>query len=484
MSQLALMSQLIYLIDSYPLRQYNIAIFSVNLVMFIMQYDGKESVVLEFKSELPSKHQIVNTIIAFCNNFGGRLIVGVNDAGHIVGLPDDNIDNVVENLHQSIYQSATPIILPTIYTQRINDKLILVIEVSSGMNKPYFRTADGMNNGTYIRVGSHTLKATSEMIQELQWQSRGFYADEIPIYTATVNDLDLDAFRQFLKQRKHEYSAPDINKMLMQYHLISEEHKRLYPTAAGMLLFGYEPQQFITESFIICSHFKGTAGREALATRDCTGTLFQQLTDCMSFIESRLSKSFKIKNIRREERLEIPEKALREVIANAIVHRHYQIPGPTKVAIYDDRIEIFSPGNFPGPLLPDELESGITYLRNHVICRIFREAGYVEKLGSGFLTLFKSYRENLLPKPRVIEGTGYIKCILPRPSIQVMMQQLTEHEEKTMQLLDAHEEITPQLTSRTLHFSRQTAARVLSSLVEKGLLVREGAGRTTRYKRN
>ncbi len=84
-------------------------------------------------------------------------------------------------------------------------------------------------------------------------------------------------------------------------------------------------------------------------------------------------------------------------------------------SLYDNRVEVFSPGNFPGPLNVDELEMGITYIRNAVITKIFREAGYIEKLGSGFRSLFESYRKRGLPQPIVIEGAGFIKCILPRP---------------------------------------------------------------------
>ena len=113
--------------------------------------------------------------------------------------------------------------------------------------------------------------------------------------------------------------------------------------------------------------------------------------------------------------LEIPEEALREVVMNAIVHRNYTLQGPIKIAIYEDRLEIFSPGNFAGPLDTRHLEMGLTYIRNTIIARVMREAKYIEKLGSGFLILFTSYRERKLSRPQVIDGPGFIKCILPRP---------------------------------------------------------------------
>jgi ATP-dependent DNA helicase RecG len=126
---------------------------------------------------------------------------------------------------------------------------------------------------------------------------------------------------------------------------------------------------------------------------------------------------------------------------------------------------------------------GITYMRNHAICRIFREAGYLEKLGSGFLTLFKLCRENQLPIPRVIEGTGYVKCILPRPTVQFPQYSLTEQEKKVIDLFDTQEEISSKLINITLNVSRQTVTRILSSLVNKGLLVRQGSGKNMRYRK-
>ena len=83
---------------------------------------------------------------------------------------------------------------------------------------------------------------------------------------------------------------------------------------------------------------------------------------------------------------------------NAIIHRNYNIKSPIKVAIYDDRIEFFSPGSFPGPIDVNNLRTGITYLRNPIICKIFREVGYVEKLGSGLITVFDLFLEKGLKR--------------------------------------------------------------------------------------
>ncbi len=180
--------------------------------------------------------------------------------------------------------------------------------------------------------------------------------------------------------------------------------------------------------------------------------------------------------------LEIPEEAIREVLLNAIVHRNYHIPGPTKVAIYDNRVEIFSPGNFPGPLNIDELEMGITYIRNATITKIFRETGYIEKLGSGFRSLFESYRKRKLSEPVVVEGTGFIKCTLPRPMPGAKKTLKTSNSEKELlRLFYIAGEIRITDIMSHLHLSRATAGRLLASLTKKKLIDRTGKGRSTYY---
>ncbi len=447
-----------------------------------MKYPAAESSTLEFKRELPSKQQIIKTIIGFCNMYGGTLIVGVDDFGEIIGINEESTPQIAEDLHRSIYASCTPPILPSLHTQRIDNKILLLIEVSEGMAKPYFHSSSGKQEGTFIRIGSETVKATPLMIQELEWHSMGKYLDQFPIYAATAEDIDLITFESFLKSRKTPFTESDVHKLLQPYGILTKEHNRIYPTLGGVLLFGKEPSKFLPESFIICTHFLGTSGREVVATRDCVGSLLEQYKECMSFILSRLNKKFTIKGAgARLETLEIPEEAIREIVINALIHRNYLIPGPTKIAIYDDRIEIFSPGNFPGPIHLDSLFMGMTYIRNTVIARIFREMGLVEKLGSGFLTVFRTYKERSLPTPVILEGTGFIKCILPRP---VNISTSTEIEKSLLQLFYTKHEITSLDVMKSLSISRATANRQLKELSEEGLIKKIGKGPTSRYIKN
>lgn len=452
-----------------------------------MKHPEQESSQLEFKRELPSYQQIIKTTIGFCNLFGGKIIVGVADDRNIVGLPEEKISAIMDALQESIFKNCNPVIIPNIYTQRIHDKLLLIIEVSSGMNKPYFLISEGLEKGTYCRVGALTRRATPEMIRELQWKAKGYSQDEMPIYATNSDIIDQKTLSDFLKQRKKSVVSHDVIVFMKHYKLVLEEHHRCYATIAGILLFSKEPQRYLSEAFVICSHFQGKEGRHVLATKDCMGTLFQQVNDCLAFLSERLYHQFEIKAAKREEMLEIPEEALREIVINALVHRNYDIPGPCKIAIYDDRVEIFSPGNFPGPLQHDKLEMGLTYIRNPVICRIFREAGYIEKLGSGFITLFTSYRQRHLPTPSVIESSGFVKCILPRrmanETEQTTKMNVETREVLVLNLLNMADTISTKDVVSQLKVSRQTAYRILSALVDKGRLKKRGVGAGTMYTR-
>ena len=261
------------------------------------------------------------------------------------------------------------------------------------------------------------------MIEELKWQSRGQSFDMLPVYNANFKDLDNKKIDGILNSRKGVKTTVSRDNLLLSYNIIIAEHTHRYPTVAGILAFGKNPQQFFSQAFIICSHFEGIFMPTAIAAQDCTGTIIEQFYQAYNFILSRLNKSFVISGPKRIEELEIPEEAIREILVNAIVHRNYHIQAPIKIAIFDNRVEIFSPGNFPGPLNTENLCAGLTYIRNVALTKILRHAGLIETLGTGFLTLFESYAKRELPTPKVIEGENYIKCILPRAIVNKVFKQ-------------------------------------------------------------
>ncbi|PJD96703.1 MAG: hypothetical protein CK425_05005 [Parachlamydia sp.] len=395
---------------------------------------------------------------------------------------------MMESLDRMIYEATAPPILPLVYTRTMGDKTVLCIEVSKGMNKPYYRRSEGLENGVYIRVGRHTLRANADLSEELKWQSRGITFDTLPVYQANTEiDIDKKKIEDFFKKRKGRPKVKVTPQLLEAYEVNVKEHGKTYPTVAGILLFGTNPQQYFSEAMVICTHYAGKEGREALATKDCIGTIFEQYREATAFILSRLYRSFTIKEFERHEALEVPEIALREVLLNMLVHRNYHIKSPAKISIYDNRIEFFSPGDFPGPLDAHNLLEGMSFLRNPAICRAFREAHLIEKLGTGLIALFNSYMQMDLPNPQIIEGTTFVKCVLPRSTPETMSSQqkkdLSQPLKSVYDLFGIADEVTVAQVMATLDLPRSTAGRRLAALVQAKFIMKKGRGRAARYMR-
>lgn len=181
------------------------------------------------------------------------------------------------------------------------------------------------------------------------------------------------------------------------------------------------------------------------------------------------------------------EEAIREILLNALVHRNYHLPSPTKVSIYDNRIEFFSPGDFPGPLNPKNLRTGLTYIRNPIICSMFHKAKLIEKMGTGFITVYDSFEKRRLKSPEIIEGENFVKCLLPREKISQRIELMYSSDlQKILNLFEQAEAITVSDVMNVLNLPRTTSYRKLTELLKKGIIERIGVKKSAKYtlKRN
>ena len=447
----------------------------------VSRYPEKESSSLEFKEKMPESGRFVREVVALCNAFGGRILVGIRDNGDIVGVSDEDAETLLESLPQSIYQAVHPHVIPKVYTQRIDGQLIVAVQVSEGMNKPYFQKSKGLDGGTFIRVGRSSMKADAAAIRDLEWRNRGRSPDERPIYGTSLQDLNEEALKKFVAEKKAKNLKSSLTEIARSYRLICEDQAQVHATMAGILLFGKNPQEWLPEAYTVCSQIRGNDGREVIRTIDCSGDLFEQFNTAYNFVLEALPKKFVIKGKRREESFEIPEIAIREVLMNAMVHRDYNVPGPTKVALFENRLEIFSPGSFPGPLQPGCLEDGVTYIRNTYICKVFREAGYIEKMGTGFRELFRLYRLAGLDEPQIVEGENFIKAILPRT---MNRHDVGGARRDVLAIINEVEGISISDIANRLPLSKATIGRTLRAMVDEGVISKQGTGPATRYIRS
>ncbi len=346
--------------------------------------NGLEGKRIEFKEKFPTDNKIAKTAIAFSNGVGGKIIVGVNDLSkEIVGIADKEIFKLEEKISQSIFDNCYPTISPEITIHSINNKNLLVVTIYPGNDLPYFLKSKGKQNGTYIRVGSSNRVATIEIINQLERQKRNISFDSLPIFGFNEDLPPLNRFVKFYKDKaKRDLSQGDFKSM----ELLKEEPGELYPTNAMLLLAEKEVRKaYFPYAQIECARFKGTTTSEIIDQISCESPIILQAEEAIKFIKRNIAKQSTIGEIYRSDKWEYPIEAIREAVINAVIHRDYSITGSDiKIAIYDDMLEITSPGSLVPSFDLNNISNNPSEIRNKVLAPIFKECNLIEKWGSGF----------------------------------------------------------------------------------------------------
>jgi len=461
---------------------------------WIAQIKEGESKVLEFKEQLPKNDSIAKTIIAFANTAGGRLIIGVNDSLKVVGIDEDSIFQTQEKLSSLIYDLCHPNIIPEIYTIRVESKTILVVEIFRGNLLPYWFKPKGLQDGTYIRIGSSNRVADEEMIRELQRYRMHTSFDEEANMKYALEDLEIDViYDAFSKISK----ICDIEK-LKNLKLISSYNNKYLPSNALLITLGK-----LDNVQIKCARFKGTTMESFIDKKEFDGTLFDMLEKSMEFLQNHLHLSATIEGLQRTEHHEIPLPALREIILNAIIHRDYTRNSDIKIAIYDDIVEIISIGGLVNGLTIDDMGNGRSELRNKVVANLFRELGYVESWGSGIgrvQTLCKNAKVGLEFK----EQGSFVSVIFHRKSIEKVSNSIktveygqlppntaelppnyrrimSKHAEKIILFLLDYNKIDSQDALKLLDLSQRRIREIFKELIDLELIQKIGKTKGSYY---
>lgn len=351
--------------------------------------DEPESRRLEFKERLPKGNQLSRTAVAFANGAGGKIVLGVRDSPReIIGIADDKLFTLEERINSTIFDQCTPAIVPEVYLQSAAEKTLLVVDIFPGSNKPYYIEKSGKHNGTYIRVGSTNRKASQETIEALERQHRKVSFDSLPVYDCGLEDVNLKPFQ---KAYRDLTGKPIGKSQLRNLGLLTPERDQVHPTHAALLLSDSSARKrYFPYAKIECARFKGTTKQVFLDQTTIDDPIFETVESCMAFIKKNIALGATIGEIYREDRWEYPLEAVREAMINAIIHRDYAILGSDiKVAIYDDMLEITSPGPLPDFLPIEELGTGRSEIRNRVLAPIFKDLKLIEAWGSGIQKMKK-----------------------------------------------------------------------------------------------
>lgn len=365
----------------------------------ITQGEGRH---IEFKREFGSPAKIAQTAVAFANGGGGEMFFGVEDNGEIRGIPRDSVFELGDRLSNLVYETCMPLIMTEVFAEYFEDKPVLALKVFPGADKPYYIRKKGKERGVYIRVGASNRKADMPIIAELERQKRNISFDEEIAYDFSLDDLDFSGLsRVFEKCAGSVLTESD----QLNLKLLKHDNERVLPTKGGVLMAGKRSLNDFCG--IRCARFKGTGMREFIDKKDYIGPLPEIVEQALMFAKNHIPLSGKISGIRRIEKYEIPMTAIREAVLNAVVHRDYSIDGSdVKLAIYDDIVEISSPGCLPNTLDLEDLMSGRSEIRNKVIARFFEKIGFIEKWGTGIKKMVQLCQECGLESPEFQEK-GY-----------------------------------------------------------------------------
>jgi len=393
---------------------------------WIKKGEGKT---IEFKRTLPDGNHIAKTVIAFSNMAGGKIIIGIEDkTAEVIGINDDEAIDFPDKISNIIHERCHPFILPEIYLVYVNDAKVLVVEVFPGALKPYYLKNKGKRDGTYIRVGATNKKADMEMIMELERQKRNISFDEELDYELDEKSLDMER----LKSDFHGYTGRSLNHNdLLNLKILKEEHGKIYPTIGGLLLAG--KTNYLEYGRIKCARFKGTNMDIFIDQKEFTGPLYRQVEEAMKFAHIYIALSGKVEGLQRIDRYEVPLEVIREAVVNAVVHRDYSISGSDiKFAIFDDRIEVTSPGALPRSLEIEDIIAGRSEIRNKVIARFFKEIEFIEQWGNGIKKMFRLLKHDGLPDPQFRESGLFFKIIIYKKKTQgTTIETTTETTTKT-----------------------------------------------------
>lgn len=368
---------------------------------------------VQFKEMLDNDDKIAAELIAMSNSKGGMILFGIKDkTGEICGLDYAEL----QYIGNKIATIATDFVKPQVFVTtevipiktETDSKKVLVVSIEEGIAKPY----KDRNGVIWIKQGSDKRKLTdnNEQIRLFQ-QSGSLYVDEMIVPNTSIADIDSDKVEEYLKKIDEE--AIDLPKDQIYKNMNILKDSRL--TLGGLLFFSKEPQKYrpafgIKAVSYFGNEIEGDAYRDS---KDIEGTIPELFEQGMAFFKSSLRQIQNGQNFNSTGVLEISSVALEELLQNALTHRDYSKNAPIRILIFDNRIELISPGALPNSLTVENIKMGNTVVRNNLLVTFCSKTMKYRGLGSGILRALKEQQNIELINDS--EGEQFIVRI-PRPN--------------------------------------------------------------------
>lgn len=456
---------------------------------------------LEYKRERPSDaKKYLKTVVAFANGRGGQIVFGIEDnTREVIGIPEDVVFQEIDAITNAISDSIEPRIVPDVYVKTAQDRTIIVVEISPGMQRPYFIRKEGIMEGTYVRVSSTTRKVESYTLRELILDGTGKSYDSLTIDSQSVSEeeiqklcADMTSYAKSKCKNETERNnlLPLTKNQLCSWEILVKKDGKLVPTYAFNLLAGLPIPSVL--SSIQCAVFKGKTRSVFVDRKTYDGPIYRQIDDAYDFVLRMIRMGAKIEGITREDIYEFPPATVREMIANAVCHRSYLRPSHIQVALYDDRLEVTSPGMLSGDMDIERMKEGFSLIRNMGIAKAFVYMKVIEAWGTGIPRMMTECREHGLREPEMSEIQGDFRINLYRNNpIGVSKEPDTGvkepdtfhvHEQMILAYFEGREEASSEDIALSLGLKPRRTRFFLQRMTMEGVLERTGNARSTRYK--
>lgn len=460
-----------------------------------------ESDELEFKRDVPSeKVKLLKTVCAFANCNGGRIIVGVDDNRAIVGVDGMSAFKLADRLVDTISNGCSPQVPVTSEVASVEGKTVIVLSVQMGLHCPYFVRSLGKKNGTFVRVAATSRIVDEDSLKELELVGAGMNFDAQVLRGGATSKAEIDRLcARMLRIARENYEDGAARRkvkkatvnQLEDWGLLVRARGSYQPTHAYALLVG--ARKFHSE--VRCGLFRGKTRAIFVDHKEIEGSVLDQIDGAYDFVLSKINVGMELVGTRRRDVYEIPLGAIRELIVNAIVHRIYINPRamPVTVALYDDRLEVTSPGGLPHGMTMDMMLSGHSRSRNKSLALAFRYMNLIEEWGSG-IPRIQEQLERAGLRPLTIESSGMdLRFVIWRKpaaveTINETISETIKKRETTNETISVAADIVaanPGIGRAALigkvGKSRATVARALATLVAKGLVVYRGSRKCGGY---
>ena len=428
----------------------------------------KESIHLELKKEYVK--DILKTVIAFANTSGGKIYIGIDDDGKVLGV--QRLDTDILKLSNSIRDSIKPDItlFTSILVEKIDSNDVIVVDVQKGASSPYYLTDKGIRpSGVYVRQGASSVPATDAAILKMIRDTDGDNFEEL---RSLNQNLDFD----FLKKEFEDANIKFEHSQMRTFNIIDEYG--LY-TNLGLLLSEQCPHT------IKAAVFEGST-KEIFKDRfEFSGSLLKQMKDVYSFLNRYNRTNSEITGLKRTDTREYPEIALREALLNSIVHKEYSYSSSTLISVFDDKIEIVTIGGLTKDLSEDDIMLGVSILRNKNLANIFYRLKLIEAYGTGIPKIIESYNEYNV-KPKIEISSNAFKITLPNTladkSSAKLEIKLSDKEYLIVNMLKENEYIKRTDIEKNLSISSSMAIKLLRNMVDNSIIEKLGKGKNVIYR--